>query len=182
MRRAPGTKVQGFASHDPRLEFLRRMADVAGEFAVPLAMADDQQQVLPALRDEVLDQSVGQHRPARQQMQDVGAAIFAAQAIICRAGVEKRDPRGLRHSGDRQQLRRRQIGHDQPDALCRKLAQARGEIALLRHDPLGQGEGLPGKAAGRVIVGNAEPRALDAFILRRLVEIGERQSPLDRAR
>ena len=75
-------KGPGLLLHDPRLELLRRMADVPGEFAVPLAMADDQQQVLPALRDEVLDESVGEHRPARKQMQNAGAAILAAQAII----------------------------------------------------------------------------------------------------
>jgi hypothetical protein len=35
---------------------------------------------------------------------------------------------------------------------------------------------------GGLVIGNAEPRALDSFGLRRLVEIGERQGPLDRLR
>jgi hypothetical protein len=33
---------------------------------------------------------------------------------------------------------------------------------------------LAGETASSLIIGDAEPRALDAFILRRLVEIGER--------
>jgi hypothetical protein len=115
-------------------------------------------------------------------MQNVGAAILAAQAIVCSAGIEKRDPGRLRRAGHRQQLRRRQVGNDEPDALCRELAEAHGDIAVLRYDCLGQRERLAGEMAGRVVVGNAEPRALDASILPRLVEVGERQCPLHRPR
>ena len=134
VRRAPGTNVQGFSCDDVSLEFQRGVADVAGEFAVAVAMADDQQQVGPALDDEILDQRVGEHRPARQQMQNIGAAILAAQAIVGRGGVEDRRRGGLGQTGDRQQLRRRKIGHDQPDALRREIAEGRGDIAVLRDD------------------------------------------------
>src|SRR5262249_35700158 len=60
---------------DPRLKFRRGVTDVGGEFAVAIVMADDLQQVRPALEDQILNQRVGQHRPARQQMENVGAAV-----------------------------------------------------------------------------------------------------------
>ena len=88
-----------FLLNDTCLEFQRGMVNVAREFPIAVAMAHHQQQVLPPLRDQVLDQSIGEHRVARQQMQNVGAAILAAQAIACRARIEESDPHGLRHSG-----------------------------------------------------------------------------------
>ena len=115
-------------------------------------------------------------------MQDVAAAILAAQAIVGRAGIEERDPRRFGPAGNRQQLRCRQVGHDQANALLRKFAKPRGDIAVLRHDRLGQGERLAGKMTGSLIVGDTELRPLDSFILRRLVEIRERQRPLDHLR
>jgi hypothetical protein len=69
-------------------------------------VADDQQEVLPALGYEVLNERVGEHRPARQQMQDIGAAILAAQPIVGGAGIKESDARGFRQAGDRQQRRR----------------------------------------------------------------------------
>ena len=81
--------------------------------------------------------------------------------------------------GDRQQCRCCEIGHDEANALRREVAEARHDIAASRHNRLYEFERLAGEAAGGLIVGNAEPRALDALVLRRLAEIGERQRPFD---
>ena len=89
---------------------------------------------------------------------------------------------GLGKACDRQQLRCGEIRHDQTDALRREVAEGCGDIAVLRGDAFDEFEGLAGKMPGRIVVGDAEPRALYSFILRRLIEIGERQGPLDRLR
>jgi len=82
VRLAPGTKGPRLFLDDTRLEFEHRVANVARKFPVAFAMAHDQQKILPPLRNEVLDERVGKHCPARQQMQKVGAAILAAQPVV----------------------------------------------------------------------------------------------------
>src|SRR5215467_6186070 len=107
-------------------------------------------------------------------MQEVGAAILFAKAVVCGAGVEECDPLSLGHAGNRQQLRRGEVGHDETNSYCCELAEARSEIALLGYDRLCQRKGLASETAGSIVVGDAEPRTLDALVLGRLVEIGER--------
>src|ERR1700751_6042501 len=72
----------GLLLDDVSLEFLCGVPDVAGEFAVALAMADNQQELGPALGDEILDKAVSEHRPARQQMEDIGPAVLGAPPIL----------------------------------------------------------------------------------------------------
>ena len=61
-----------------------------GKFAIALAMTDDQQQVGPTLDDKILNERIGKHCSARQQVKQVGPAILAAQPIIRGCGVEDR--------------------------------------------------------------------------------------------
>ena len=112
-------------------------------------------------------------------MKDVGTAILAAQPILGGRGVEDRDGAGFGQARDRQQFWCRQISHDQADALRSKVAESCSDIAVFRDDAFDQFEGLASKVPGRIVVGDAEPRALYSLILRGLIEIGERQGPLD---
>ena len=100
-----------------RLEFQSCVADVGSEFAVAIIMTDCQQQVGPPLNDEILHQRVGKHRAAWQQMQNIGTAIFSAQPIVRRGGVEDRDLCCFGETGDRQELRRRKIGDNETNPL-----------------------------------------------------------------
>ncbi len=68
------------------------------------------------------------------------------------------------------------------DTFRDELAEGRGDIAVLWHHALDQLKGLAGEVPGRSVIGDAEPRALYPLILGRLVEVGERQGPLDRLR
>ena len=68
------------------------------------------------------------------------------------------------------------------DTLRDQVAEGCGDVAILRHHALDQLKGLAGEVPGRVVIGDAEPRALYPLVLGRLVEVGERQGPLDRLR
>lgn len=59
-------KGPGFLFDDVRLELQRGVPDVGRKFAVAVTVADNEQQVGPALDDKILNKRVGQHRPARQ--------------------------------------------------------------------------------------------------------------------
>ncbi len=175
-------KGPGFLFDDVRLELQCGVPDVGGKFAVAVTVADDEQQIGPALDDKILNQRVGQHRPARQQVQDVRAAIRAAQPVIGRTGVEDRDVGGVRQGGDCQQLLRIEIGHDKPHTLCHEVAESAGNVAAFGRNALDELEGLAGELTGGVVVGDTETSPLDPLVLRRLVEIGQRQCPFHRLR
>jgi len=57
---------------------------------------------------------------------------------------------------------------------------ARRNIAALRDDRFDERERLTGELAGGLVIGDAEPCPLNSLVRRRLVEVGERQRPLDR--
>ena len=56
---------------------------------VDILRAVDEKPVPPLLPDQILSQRIGLHRPAGDDVEQVGAAIVGAQPIIFRAGVEE---------------------------------------------------------------------------------------------
>src|SRR5271168_1126033 len=108
-------------------------------------------------------------------MKEVAPAILAAQPIVGGTGVEDRSRGGLREARDGQQIRRSKIGHDEAGALLCEVAEGRGDIAVFRGDAFDQLEGLAGEMPGRVVIGDGKAGTLYPLVLRRLIEVGERQ-------
>ena len=137
---------------------------------VGIVGAGHEQQVAPFLDRQVLHQRIGQHGPARQQMQHVAATGGAPQRVVLVRGVEERRVLGFRKIGHPQQERRRQVDHEHTLTLCGKPLERIDDVLFVRAGSFEQVIVLMEKTAGRLIVGERQSCTLDAFVGRGLVE------------
>ena len=100
---------------DLRTEARGGAAQRCGIKPVLFMRADHQQPALPLLPDQILRKTVGQHRTRRCRMDHIGAAVFLAQPIVDRSGVEQHDSAVAHGIGGLQQRIRRKIGNDEAD-------------------------------------------------------------------
>src|SRR5262249_2784411 len=85
------TRAAGILEHllldNSRSEPLGRASQpIAVELVLGMG-TDDQQPSAPLLPDQVLRQSVGQHRPCWSSMNHIGAAVLLPQSIVDRADI-----------------------------------------------------------------------------------------------
>ena len=105
-------------------------------------------------------------------MDHIGAAVLFAQAVVCRARIEKE--KIVRRVGCLEQRVGRQIGDDDRYAPTGQRRHCGGRILGLLEPNLLKQELLVEEFAGRVVVLNREPRAGEAVILGGHVEQRDR--------
>ncbi len=156
-------------------EFLDRSINRRRIGLVGFARPGHQKDVPPALQHEILQQRIGKHRPARNEVEDIGATGLAAQSIVLGRYVEQHHRFRFGQVRDGEQCGSRKIGNDETMATLDKIAKGGGDVALALDELLVETETLPGEASGRVVVGDAEARAGNAAILRRRLHERTRQ-------
>ena len=161
-------------------EPLRGPAQGFGEKPVAGPLADDQEPLPPALPNQILRQTIGQHGPAGRDVHDVVPAIPVAQPVIRRPYVKEEDVLALGRLGHLQQPRGRHVGNDKWDRLIQECPKGHHRIAVRRHTDLAQDEFLLEEPTRRIVVLDREPPAGEALVLRQHVQIGELGRPLDR--
>ena len=128
----------------------------------------------PLFPDEIFRKPIRQHRPRRRGVKYVSAAILFAQAIVGRARIEKERVRCFPRIRRGKQLRRRQIGNDEMDAVACELAHRFCGIFAVRELHVLQREFLVGKFAGRLVVLKTKLGAGEKIVVRRNVEDRDR--------
>jgi hypothetical protein len=130
---------------------------------------DDEQPSPPSLDDEILSQRVCQHGSRRRGVDHVGPAVFLAQAIVDRPGVEEHQAARPPGVGRLEQRIGRQIGDEKRDAAIGELRDDRNRIVTCLDPRLFQREMLVEKFPRRVVVFQCEAHARNAVIVGRKV-------------
>ena len=100
-------------------------------------------------------------------MDQIGAAVLFAQAVVDRAGVEQHGAAIAQGIGDNKEFVGGQIENDEAVAFGERIRRLCDVVALLEPH-LGEREMLVEKLAGGVVVLDRKPRAVDAVIVGRL--------------
>jgi hypothetical protein len=106
-------------------------------------------------------------------VENVGAALLLAERIVAEADIEDDRILGLGQIGNAEQVLQLEIGDDDGVTLGQDLLGLGDDIAILRHDVLGQLVILAKKGAAAIVVLDGKARALKAVVGEHLV--GERQ-------
>ena len=158
---------------DLEAELLGRAPHRLGIELVARLRPDDQEEARPALEGEELRQGVGHHRAARRDVEDIGAAIGAAQPVVGRSDVEDRDIAVLEGVGHGHEVVRRKVGDDVAVAAIGELAgRVDGALALVEHG-LVECVALAREGPRRGIVGDGEARPGHRLVRRHRVDLVE---------
>jgi hypothetical protein len=109
-------------------------------------------------------------------VQQVAPTVLVSQRIVGRGGVEQRGGDCFRQVGRLEQEGRRQVGDEEAEAGGEQGAGGVQRLLRRAGGPFLQREALAGEAAGGFVVGQAQARALHAFIFRRRVQEGVGQA------
>ena len=84
--------------------------------------ADHQEPALPLLPHQILGEPIRQHRTRRRDMDDIGATVLLAQAVIDRSGVQQHGAVVAQRVGGLEQLIRGQIRDDEAVTVGERAA------------------------------------------------------------
>ena len=159
--------LEGPFLHDLGAEPGRGAAQGIGIKLVAVVRADDQQPALPLLPDQILGEAVREHRAGWRHMDDIGATILLAQAVVDGAGIKQNGAAIPQRIGNLQQFVRRQVRDDEAVMVGERIGR-RGDIVALLELHFRQREMLVEKLAGGVVVLDRKQCTGHAVIIGRL--------------
>jgi hypothetical protein len=159
-----GAELPGLVRRDRQPEFLGRPPHGLPVELVGGLRADNEKDLAPALEGEELGEPVGEHGPARGNVEQVRPAIGPAQTVVGGADVEHDRP-SLHRVGDGQRLVRGQAdGEEGRPALDHFSRRVDRGLALVQRG-LVEGEAAAGEGAGGVVLPQRHPRAGETLVL-----------------
>ena len=107
-------------------------------------------------------------------MDQVGAAVFLAQPVVSRAGIEQKNAAPAPRIGGLEQRVRRQVGDDERNTAPRKVLDRGGRIVGILQPYVLEREALVEEFSGRIVVLDRQPGARDTVIGGRNIEQRDR--------